>query len=184
MHRQLLWLIFPITSSCFGQGTNSNLATPEYKKSHFIHFSYGLGGDKNAVQFRGAFQIAKIISIGGGIISTFSNASILAADPNSRAADTYLIDVGYIHKSQHALARLSVAPTINKVYIYGPSTGFFGPAPEIKYGVPGILLEGEIAVCGKVGGISLASFINLNREFTYGGLTFGFILGRLILVKK
>ena len=183
MHRKFLWLVLLIPFTGFGQDNNSTTA-PEYKKSHYIHFSYGLGGDKNAVQFRSAFQITKKISIGAGIISTFANQTILSADPNSHTVDTYSVDVGYIHKARHALFRLSAAPTVNNISVYGPNSGIFvGPA-EIKKGVFGIMLAGEVAVCGKVGGASLSSFVNINNEFTYGGLTFGFILGRLIVPKK
>lgn len=184
MHHKLLWIVFLVPFSGFGQESNSNTAAPEYKKSHYVHFSYGLGGDKNAVQFRGAFQINKNISVGTGIVSTFSNESILSADPNSHTVDTYLVDVGYIHKSRHTLFRLSVAPTVNKISVYGSNTGLFGGPAQIKNGVFGVMLAGEAAVCGKVGGASLSTFVNINNEFTYGGLTLGFILGRLIVQKK
>lgn len=117
-----------------------------------------------------------------GFLAT-SGSGFIFNDPNSRSSESYYAAFGKLGKTKNSFFQLGLGVSVNNIHYYGQGiSGFlsFGaPLKETKSNVFGMVGEFKVGVAGSLAGLCLSSFINVNKEFTHGGIMIGVLLGQV-----
>ncbi len=189
-----LFLLFVLTTVAKAQDSVSNV---KYRRSYWVDFGTGLGGQYGANNFLIHAEIAR----GKVLTYAYDNTRRLKEDIDGIASDSRSLLFGKVIKGKSGLIRFSVGLSLTKVKKYDYTfTGnrctfadwlgsLFGgtctptvPTYDVEVtekSTVGIPLDVQFMLSSKWGGIGINPHVNFNSKFTYVSLTLQASLGRI-----
>ncbi len=163
-------------------------AKPERKfaNSYYAYLGYGWGGQKTANNLGLAAQISAQTLLAADISFTRKAATegdlfISQVSPVKQTTSiSYSLLYGRIVKYNWGMITLMAGPSYVIATTYETPDAF---NPSYYSGVDeksiGLALNAGIIAAKKFGGLGMNAFLNLNNAYTYGGLTFNVVLGKV-----
>ena len=157
-----------------------------YTRSYFLNVSSGLGGSGHATLAETNFQFSKkgMLSLGLDFTSGRSEYPF-SFRPNTTDAMSLYVAYGGIEKSRNTLFIWSVGLANTNLEQHGNEyTLYIFSIPyqtcDLKeVTVTSFRLQGKVLFAGSFAGVSLTGFVNINSNYSYGGITLGLALGKV-----
>ncbi len=179
--------ILSALSDCNAQPTPGN----RYKESYYAYWGYGIGGQKNAMNFGFvlelknnnvlAYSLQKTWMTKTETVQTMSvmgTAQVSPVKQTTSASSSLLF--GKIVKQPWGHFLVMAGPSLVKATHYDSQSGWFAP----KYSgedvtCAGVSLQASVTPSKNFIGFSTYVFVNINSAFTYGGVTLNIVLGKV-----
>ena len=151
----------------------------DYAKSFYIYGGGGPGGKSYAGMLEANIQVSTkgMLSIG---TTGASDVVLILVPENSVSVNSTYVGFGRIEKGDMGFFRWSAGISFSHVERTGNYLSLLGiDNNPSKKDVVGIHLEVQCLAAKGIAGIGITPFVDINSEFTYGGLTIGIALGKV-----
>lgn len=127
-----------------------------------------------ALDLQFSYELKNSWMLSAGVHSTFANDT----KTHQKETTAWFLTAGTTFKGRHQLFFWGIGPSIVTVDYSEP--GFYFPVHTSAKTVAGVHVLGGIFLAGRIAGVGLMPYLDLNTEYTIGGATLQVLLGRVL----
>lgn len=198
--KKIIFALCLVIVTTTGVKSQDSTSAVKYRKSWWVDFGAGWGGQ----QLAGNFSMHGEISKGNVLSYSYDNTRYNGCweDTDGKISDSYSLLFGKLHKGKSGVVRFSIGLSLTKIRqfdytltgsrptvldaiisFFGGS-GTMGTVPVYDQKITeqstwGIPMDLHLMLSSKRGGIGINPHINFNPVFTYASLTITASLGRI-----